>query len=414
MTVNKQLRLDTWEWTLVFRKHHYHPPRTTFERQADHPNPTLTMTPRLRGTLRSSALLLLLTLAACSRSGPDVQTSAAPPEYAAAIESTRAYASRLFDSLALPGLAVAVGVNDRIVMSAEYGFADRATRAPVNPSSQFRIGSVSKLLTAVTAARLAQSGKLDLDAPISRYLPDLPADKQNLTARQLAAHLTGIRHYAAGEFSNQRHYNNVSEGLQIFIRDTLLFPPGTRQFYSSNGFNLLGAVIQSAAGREFRDAVRNEVARPLGMTGTMVEASLPPGQRPVGFYFKNGDTLAVAPMVDLSDRWPSGGFLSTTTDLVRFGMGILRDDYLSDAMRVQLFTPQNLANGTATNVGLAFRSASDSAGRRFVHHGGEAMGGRAFLLIYPDHGVVVAMVANQSFAPFREREAGRIARLFLP
>ena len=361
------------------------------------------------------ALVAILTLTACTARPIDpAQASAAvASQYAVAIEQARAYAERLYDSLALPGLAVAVAVDNRIVMTAEFGFSYVEAKTQFTPSSLFRIGSVSKLVTTGALARLVQQGTLDLDAPIGRYMPTLPPDKHAMTSRQLAGHLGGVRHYGPGEFSGQKRDESVGASLGIFLQDTLLALPGTRQSYSSYGYNLLAAVMEAASGREYRDLVRREVTDPLGMTGTLVEASLAPGQGPVGFYLKNQGVLAIAPKVDLSDRWPSGGFLSTVSDLARFGSGILRSDFLSDAMRAELFTPQKLANGTATNVGLAWRVASDSAGRRFVHHGGEAMGGRAFLLVYPDQRVVVAMMANQSFAAFREREAGQIARLFI-
>ena len=360
------------------------------------------------------ALAGVLPLAACRhRPAESALPVAAATQYGGAIADTRAYAARLFDSLALPGLAIAVSVNDQVVMTAEFGYADVESRAPITPTSQFRIGSVSKLLTSAASVRLVQQKKLDLDAPIGRYLPTLPPDKHPITTRQLAAHLAGLRHYGPGEFSSQVRYESVAAGLRIFLQDTLLTPPGTRQFYSSYGFNLLAAVMEAASGQEYRELIRGEVTRPLGMTHTMVEASLAPGQSPVGFYVKKQGVLARADRVDLSDRWPSGGFLSTSVDLARFGAGILRSSYLSDAMRTELFTSQKLADGTATRVGLAWRVATDSAGRRFVHHGGEAMGGRAFLLVYPEHRVVVVMLANQSFAAFRENEAGRIARMFL-
>jgi CubicO group peptidase (beta-lactamase class C family) len=308
---------------------------------------------------------------------------------------------------------VAVAVDDRIVMTAEFGYSDVEAKTSITPVSQFRIGSVSKLLTSAAAVRLVQRGILDFDAPIGRFMPTLPPDKHAITPRQLAGHLAGVRHYGAGEFSSRTRYESVGAALGIFVQDTLLTPPGTRQFYSSYGYNLLAAVMEAASRSEYRNLIRNEVTGPLGMTGTKVETWLGARERPVGFYIKDQGMLVVAPPVDLSDRWPSGGFLSTASDLARFGSGILRSEYLSDAMRTELFTPQKLANGTATNVGMAWRVASDSAGRRFVHHGGEAMGGRAFLLVYPDHGVVVAMLANQSFAAFREKEAGAIARMFM-
>jgi CubicO group peptidase (beta-lactamase class C family) len=307
-----------------------------------------------------------------------------------------------------------VGVDDRLVLTEEFGWSDIATKTPLTVVSLLRIGSVSKLLTAAAAVRLVAKGRLDLDAPVGRYLPDVPADKTTLTARQLAGHLGGIRHYGRNEYFNTRPFSNVSETIEIFLRDSLLSPPGNKQLYSSYGFNLLGSVIQAASGNEFREIVRTEVTEPLGMKSTMVEASLPRGMRPAGFYVKSQGALHVAPGVDLSDRWPSGGYLSTASDLVRFGLGILDASYLSDDLRRQLFTPQATSLGMVTNVGLAWRVALDSAGRRFVHHGGETTGGRAFLLVYPEERVVVVLLANQSSAGFREHEAGKIARLFLP
>jgi serine beta-lactamase-like protein LACTB len=334
-------------------------------------------------------------------------------QFGTAIAEARAYAGRLYDSLALPGLAIAVAVHDEILLTAEFGYSDVAARQPIVPTSQFRIGSVSKVVTTAALARLVQQGKVDLDAGIGRYLPTLPPDKLGITSRQLAGHQGGIRHYGQGEFSSTRAYPNVAASFGSFIRDTLLSPPGTRQSYSSYGYNLLAAVMEAATGQEYRQLIRDEVTRPLGLHRTMVEASLENGDKPVSYYVKNQGMLEAAPMVDLSDRWPSGGFLSTASDLARLGSGILRSSYLNEATRVLLFTPQKLANGTDTNVALGWRVATDSAGRRFVHHGGEAMGGRAFLLVYPEQRVVVAMLANQSFAPFREKEAGNIARMFI-
>ena len=119
-----------------------------------------------------------------------------------------------------------------------------------------------------------------------------------------------------------------------------------------------------------------------------------------------------SPLVDLSDRWPSGGILSTAEELTQFAVGVFGKSYLSDSVRALLLTTQHTVSGTATNVGLGWRIARDSLGREYLHHGGASMGGRAFLLVYPREGVAVALLANTE-ANFGEAEALAFARLVL-
>ena len=101
------------------------------------------------------------------------------------------------------------------------------------------------------------------------------------------------------------------------------------------------------------------------------------------------------------------------TDLARFGVAMTNGSLLKAGTRAQMFTSQKLTDGKDTRVGIGWRIAQDAAGRMFVHHGGDAPGGRAFLLVYPEHGVVVAFAANLSFAPFAEQQAAEVAAFFL-
>ena len=111
-------------------------------------------------------------------------------------------------------------------------------------------------------------------------------------------------------------------------------------------------------------------------------------------------------------RWGAGGFLSTAADLARFGSSLLTDRFLSAETRRLLFTSQKTSDGKETRVGLGWRIAKDSTGKTYFHHGGDSIGGRAFLLIYPDSKVVVCILANLTFARIGETEALRFAKLF--
>lgn len=192
--------------------------------------------------------------------------------HAAAIEQARAVALEAMGR-GIPGMAAAVAVNGQIVWSEGFGFADLENRVPVWPTTKFRVGSVSKPLTAAALAQLVEQGKLDLDAPVQKYVPGFPDKGQVITPRLLAGHLAGIRHYKGDEFLIARRYNSVNESLAIFKDDPLLHPPGTKFSYSSYGWNLLSAVVEAASGRDFLGYMDENVFQRLGLRDTVADYS---------------------------------------------------------------------------------------------------------------------------------------------
>ena len=311
----------------------------------------------------------------------------------------------------IPGAAVAVWRRGARVWSGVYGESDVENRVAVSAATKFRIGSLSKLLTAAAAARLYEQGRLDLDAPVERYVPRFPDKGQPITARLLLGHLAGIRHYGRDEYLNRRRYENVADTLAVFEDSPLLHEPGTKYAYSSYGFNLLGAVLEGASGGSFLTCVRQQVLDPIGMRSTMADEH----DRIIvnrGRYYSlaNGE-VTNSPDTDLSDRWPSGGFLSTAEDLALFGSAHLAGNFLKPRMREMMFTSQRTASGTETGVGLGWRIGVVE-GKKVFHHGGDAVGGRAFLLLRPDEEMVVAWVSNLTFSRIGEKEVMAIAQCF--
>src|SRR5437764_2569928 len=215
----------------------------------------------------------------------------------------------------IPGVQVAVAIDGTLVWSEGFGYADAARRRPVTRATQFRIGSVSKPLTAAAVALLYEQGKLDLDAPIQRYVPTFPEKGYPITTRQLAGHLAGIRHYRDREFFQTRHFATVRDGLAIFQDDSLLFPPGTRFSYSSYGWNLVSAVVEGVAGEDFLPYISAHAFRPLGLTHTAPDRtdSVIPDRTPFSDPDPNG-AYHVAPTVDNSYKCAGGGSVSTAED----------------------------------------------------------------------------------------------------
>jgi CubicO group peptidase (beta-lactamase class C family) len=363
------------------------------------------------------ALLVCLSLSSAAQA-PAVRYSlpAASPHYGDAIKQGREVVEQLMAARGLPGFSIAVALDGVVVWSEGFGFADVEQGVPVTPLTRFRLGSVSKTLTAAGVARLVEQGKLDLDAPIQKYVPGFPAKQAPITTRQLANHSAGIRHYLAKDFEGPLkgapHFDSVKKALTIFQDDPLLFDPGTSYSYSSYGWNLVSAVIEGASGEEFLTYMQREVFEPLGLRGASadhVDAVIPNRTR---FYARTSSgALQHAPHVDNSYKWAGGGFIATAEDLVRFASAQLQPGFFKKETLSVLFTPSNKMPDGKTGVAVAWRIGTDSQGRRIFHHGGSIEGGRSMLMAYPDSKVVVAMLTNMG-TDFGERDAQKIGALF--
>jgi len=266
---------------------------------------------------------------------------------------------------------------------------------PVWPTTKFRIGRVSKPLTATALVLLVEQGKVDLDAPVQNYVPSFPDKGARITPRMLAGHLAGIRHYKDQEFLISKHYDNVLAGLQIFANDPLVAPPGTQFNYSSYGYNLLSAVIEGAAGQEFLSYMRQRVFEPLGLRGTIADQPSEIVPQRARFYTRYKDKPVLnAPFVDNSYKWAGGGFLSDAEDLVRFGSALLQPGFLKAESLRLLFTSQKTSKGEETGYGMGWAIHTSKSGRRVYEHSGGSAGGSSQLILYPDTHVVVAMICN--------------------
>ena len=216
-----------------------------------------------------TGLCVLTTLLVATACAPHANVPAQAPSLSrAATDSARTLSRALVERERLPGLAVTVKRGRQLLWHEGVGFADVNARTPATPETRFRIGSVSKLLTALTLMRLSQDGAVDLDAPISRAMDSLPVPLRDITLRQLAGHLAGIRHYRGNEFLSAASCRRLREGIAVFAGDTLVAMPGSRYSYSSYGFNLIGAVLESVTRRPYPDIVRRQVLAPLQMDAT--------------------------------------------------------------------------------------------------------------------------------------------------
>lgn len=313
----------------------------------------------------------------------------------------------------VPGLSIAVGHDGTMLWSEGFGFADLEAKKPVTPQTLFRIGSVSKPLTAAGLMLLVEKGKVDLDADIHRYVADFPDKGYPISTRQLAGHLAGIRHYRGNEAYLNRHFANVREGLRIFENDPLLSVPGEKYSYSSYGFNLISMVMEVAAGKDFLSYMASAVFTPLAMTNTIPDDATRVIPQRTHFYKSvAGGGFELEPDVDNSYKWASGGFLSTPEDLVRFGSAHLHPGFLTQASLDALFTSQKTTAGRETGYGIGWEILKDKLGHRIWMHTGGSVGGTSILLIQPDAGIVLALTANCTGAPLAKIHPAAVLEAF--
>jgi serine beta-lactamase-like protein LACTB, mitochondrial len=347
-------------------------------------------------------LVFLLIISPCALQAPQAASQASATAPAAASSKAAEHAlliAKQWLARGIPGLSVTVARDGKIIYSEGFGFADLEEHVPAKATTKFRIGSVSKPITAAVLVKLVEQNKLDLDAPIQKYVPSFPDKGEPITLRELAGHLGGIRHYKEGEFYIQQHFNSVLEGLAIFKDDPLVDPPGVKFHYSSYGYNLLSAAIENACGKEFLSCMRDQEFVPLGLKNTVPDQPIEIIEQRSRFYVHEKDApLQNAPYVDNSYKWAGGGFLSTTEDLVHFGSALLQPGFLSKESLALLFTSQKTKAGEETGYGMGFPVGKSKSGQRIFHHSGGSVGGTSQLILYPDEHLVIAMICNYSGA----------------
>jgi serine beta-lactamase-like protein LACTB, mitochondrial len=366
----------------------------------------------LLSLLSAAVFATLLAAPSTFAQGGTAQSLATQP-YAEA----RANANKIGNELiarGIPGLAIAVAVDGRLLYAEGFGYADLEERVPAWPTTKFRIGSISKSLTAVALVQLVAQGKIDLDAPVQKYVPSFPDKGAKITPRLLAGHLAGIRHYKGDEFLISQHYDSVLDGLKIFEHDPLVAPPGIAFHYSSYGYDLLSAVIESASGENFLIYMQRHVFTPLGLVDTTADQNRSIVEQRSRFYEREQDGATEnAPHVDNSYKWAGGGFLSTAEDLVRFGSALLHPGFLSESSLHLLFTSQKTTSGQETGYGMGWFVHKSKSGQRIYEHAGGSVGGTSQLIIYPDTGVVVALTTNLTQGLWKIEDVESIGEAFV-
>ena len=297
-----------------------------------------------------------------------------------------------------PGAAVAVATREGVIWEEGFGYADVERRAPAGPRTRFGIGSISKALTLAAALTLVDEGRLDLDAPLERYLPDFPHAGRGITARRIAVHQSGLRdEFANAHYYSTAHFPDLDSAYRWIRAESLAYAPGTRTEYATGLFTLLGRALERVDGRPYPELMARRVFERAGMRDTRPNDPRSPDSARAVFYQPGGAGFVRAPVMDPSFKLPGAGFLATAGDVARFGAALLGDALLSARARGEMFTPVPLADGTPAVFALGFQSLAEM-GRRVMLQPGGGPGITGWLAVYPDDGLAVAVLSNTTGA----------------
>ncbi len=323
------------------------------------------------------------------------------PDSSAEAQSSLAEAIKKFEKFAelrmaqdkVPGLSVAF-MKDDFTWAKGFGYSDLENQVLTKPASAYRLASITKTLTAIAVMKLAEEGKINLDAEVQTYVPYFPRKKWPVTVRLLLGHLGGISHYQNYDVEGRiKVHKNTKDALAIFQDFDLVAEPGTRYHYSSYGYNLLGAVIEGVSGESYGDYIRKNIFIPLGMTNSRMDDPVDIIQNRVrGYRLINGQ-IKNSEYVDISSRFAGGGTRSTVVDLLKYATGIMDKKLLKEETWNMMFTSMATQDGRSTGYGMGW-GVRPWRGHFQVSHGGSQPETRTRLLIFPKERFAVAIASN--------------------
>jgi CubicO group peptidase (beta-lactamase class C family) len=312
---------------------------------------------------------------------------------------------RLLDDNGIHGAALALVHRGEVAWSAGYGVADRSTGAPVTPDTAFGVASISKPVTAWGVMRLVEDGRLELDAPVERYLtrwrlPPSGFDHDGVTIRRLLSHTAGLRAHSARLAEPNLSRYSLDQALSGAIGGTsplrVTTEPGSAFMYSGDGYTLLQLVIEEVSGEAFSQFMAREVLVPLGMASS-------------GFDWEHGLPRSMATSYDRLDNpianYPfahkaSGGLYATAPDLASFVAAMMKGTSEEVAGR-EVLAPDTVAmmlapaEASGGRYGLGYEIETRPDEFRIARHGGSIRGWRTHFAALPEAGEGIVVLTNR-------------------
>lgn len=290
----------------------------------------------------------------------------------------------------IPGMSVAILRGDSILLARGYGFADLEHQVSATDSTVYSVGSLTKPFTAEAIVLLSQQGRLKLDDPITKYLPEGLKVWSGVTIRHVLTHTSGIPEDTTLDFA--RDYTEAE--LVRSAAQPLQFTPGAMEGYSSTGYAMLGIIIHRVSGQSWSDFVRERIFQPLGMGSARVNSDLESAANRAHGYYLVKDTLQRAERVSHSINSMADCCLGfSVLDLARWAIGLNQGKVLGRSGLDRVWTPVRLNDGGSYPYGLGW-NLLEQRGYRRIGHSGSWLGFHATFQRYPDFDLTVIVLLN--------------------
>ena len=338
-------------------------------------------------TLRTP-ILILLTVAACSA---DERSAAPSDDRADRVTSMFAHLNEDIQ----PGAAVMVVSDGEIVYSRGFGYADIQNEVPIDASSTFRLGSVSKQFAAMAIMVLADEGKLDYDDPVIEYLP-LLTKYPGVTIRHLLTHTSGVPDYYDTIDTSAGMPTNADLPAVLASMDGPEFAPGEQYEYSNPAYEMLPLIVEKLSGQTFSDFMTQKVFGPAGMDDSLIYDHTEPeiANRVVG-YEPTADGFRLNDYHALNYIGGSGGMYATLEDFIAWDQALYGEDLVSEATLRKGFSRHTLNNGDEIDYGFGWR-LDQHRGHRRIAHGGSWVGFRTSIARYPEQKLAIVVLTNRT------------------
>lgn len=295
------------------------------------------------------------------------------------------------------GITAGYSIDGEIKWASSEGFICKDNEIAFSIKTITRIASIAKNFTAVAIMQLVEKEQIELDAPIEKHLKNLPEDKKQITVKQLLAHTSGISQYQGDkETENTIHFNTLQEAMDMFINRPLMFEPGTKYFYTTYGYVILGRIIEEVSGTSYQEYMRKHIFDIAGMNNTGIEEINEDYTNKSCLYHHNGRKAKEGKLNDLSNRIPGGGYFSTLEDVMKFGNALLEGKFIKkETLDIMIKAEPVEYDGNKYGLGWYLYGPAPNENLVIGHSGGQT-GCTSQLMIIPKTKTVVVVQSNTS------------------
>jgi len=326
-----------------------------------------------------------------------------------------AIAQDVLQATGVPSASLAIVKDGKIAYLHAYGNARLEPPVAAASGMRYSIGSISKQFTATAILMLAEQGKLSLDDPVGKFVPDLTR-AQEVTIRQILSHTSGYQDYWPQDYVPPFMLQAVTANkiLDLWARKPLDFDPGTQWQYSNTGYVIAGLIVERASGMPLLEFLSRNIFEPLGMKSVMnIDQNRLMETDATGYTRYGLGPLRVAPKEGKGWLFAAGELAMPAEDLAKWDISIMKQTLLKPASYRDFTTSVALKNGVATNYALGVGVRREFS-RRILEHGGEVSGFTSNNLVFPDDRAAVVVLTNEDAVDASDQISQRVAPLLFP